>query len=100
AGSAASGGGGAARAHVAAPNPSNAPQSAESEQTLAGLGHAGHGPAGAKADGSHNPAAKATPSLPPTVAYDPTLQHPRSVFQLLKQQYSRYTPEMVGRITA
>jgi formate dehydrogenase major subunit len=39
------------------------------------------------------------PSLPPTVAYDATLQHPRSVFQLLKQQYSRYTPEMVERIT-
>ena len=28
-----------------------------------------------------------------------TLQHPRCVFQLLKQQYSRYTPEMVERIT-
>jgi formate dehydrogenase major subunit len=37
--------------------------------------------------------------LPPNVAYDLTLQHPRSVFQLLKQQYSRYTPEMVERIT-
>jgi len=37
--------------------------------------------------------------LPPTVAFDATLQHPRSVFQLLKQQYSRYTPEMVERIT-
>jgi formate dehydrogenase major subunit len=33
------------------------------------------------------------------VAYDLTLQNPRSVFQLLKQQYSRYTPEMVERIT-
>ncbi len=33
------------------------------------------------------------------VAYDLTLQHPRCVFQLLKQQYSRYTPEMVERIT-
>src|SRR5437773_9896059 len=31
--------------------------------------------------------------------YDLTLQHPRSVFQLLKQHYSRYTPEMVERIT-
>src|ERR671934_102488 len=30
---------------------------------------------------------------------DTMLQHPRSVFQLLKQQYSRYTPEMVERIT-
>jgi formate dehydrogenase major subunit len=39
------------------------------------------------------------PSLPPNVAYDLTLQHPRCVFQLLKQQYSRYTPEMVERIT-
>ena len=30
---------------------------------------------------------------------DPTLQHPRSVFQLMKQHYSRYTPEMVSSIT-
>ena len=37
--------------------------------------------------------------MPPKVAYDLTLQHPRCVFQLLKQQYSRYTPEMVERIT-
>ena len=39
------------------------------------------------------------PALPPNVAYDLTLQHPRCVFQLLKQQYSRYTPETVERIT-
>ncbi len=26
---------------------------------------------------------------------DPTLQHPRCVFQILKKHYSRYTPEMV-----
>jgi formate dehydrogenase major subunit len=39
------------------------------------------------------------PPLPSKVAYDLTLQHPRCVFQLLKQQYSRYTPEMVERIT-
>src|SRR5206468_2881590 len=37
--------------------------------------------------------------LPPKVAYDLSLQHPRSVFQLLKTQYARYTPEMVERIT-
>ena len=43
--------------------------------------------------------AKPLPTLPPKVAYDLTLQHPRCVFQLLKQQYSRYTPEMVERIT-
>src|SRR5579863_1925225 len=39
------------------------------------------------------------PALPPNVAYDLTLQHPRCVFQLLKQQYSRYTPENVEKIT-
>ena len=40
-----------------------------------------------------------SPMLPPNVAYDITLQHPRCVFQLLRQQYSRYTPEVVERIT-
>ena len=44
-------------------------------------------------------AAKAPATLPPNVAYDLTLQHPRCVFQLLRKQYSRYTPEMVERIT-
>lgn len=29
---------------------------------------------------------------------DPTLEHPRCVFQVLKRHYSRYTPEMVERI--
>jgi len=41
----------------------------------------------------------ASAGLPPKVAYDLTLQNPRCVFQLLRQQYSRYTPEMVERIT-
>ena len=45
------------------------------------------------------PAAAAPPVLPPNVAYDLTLQHPRCVLQLLKKHYSRYTPEMVERIT-
>jgi len=36
---------------------------------------------------------------PGEAANDLTLQHPRSVFQLLRQHYSRYTPEMVERIT-
>jgi len=31
------------------------------------------------------------------VKVDPTLQHPRTVYQLLKHHYSRYTPEMVER---
>ena len=38
-------------------------------------------------------------TLPANVAYDLSLQHPRCVFQLLKRQYSRYTPEMVERVT-
>ncbi len=44
-------------------------------------------------------AAPPPPMLPPNVAYDLGLQHPRCVFQLLKKHYSRYTPEMVERIT-
>src|SRR5580658_2402018 len=50
----------------------------------------------------NRPAASADqrpPMLPPNIAYDLTLQHPRCVYQLLKQQYSRYTPEVVERIT-
>src|SRR5207245_4338499 len=37
--------------------------------------------------------------LRPNCAFDLSLQNPRCVFQRLKQQYSRYTPEMVERIT-
>ena len=32
------------------------------------------------------------------VRSDPTLQHPRCVFQLLRRHYQRYTPEMVERV--
>ncbi len=39
------------------------------------------------------------PALPADVAYDLTLEHPRTVFQLLRKHFSRYTPEMVERIT-
>ena len=50
-----------------------------------------------------NPAAGGKPAPPPhlpeNVAYDLSLQHPRCVYQLLRQQYSRYTPEVVERIT-
>src|SRR6202167_5956260 len=35
------------------------------------------------------------PALPANVDADLTLQHLRCVFQLMKQQYSRYTPETV-----
>ena len=30
---------------------------------------------------------------------DPTLQNPRTVFQLMKAQYSKYTPELVQQVT-
>jgi formate dehydrogenase major subunit len=42
---------------------------------------------------------ESTAALPAAPAYDLTLEHPRSVFQLLKRHHSRYTPEMVERIT-
>ena len=72
-----------------------------------GTGGGAGGGAGAGAASGHapepvpgKPGGPAPPVLlPPNVAYDLTLQNPRCVFQLLKQQYSRYTPEMVERIT-
>jgi len=41
----------------------------------------------------------APPPLPEKPDFDPTLQNPRCVFQLLKKHYSRYTPEMVETIS-
>jgi formate dehydrogenase major subunit len=57
-----------------------------------------------RAAASDSPPAQVAPAaasgtLPPNVAYDVTLQHPQCVFQLLKKHYSRYTPEVVERIT-
>src|SRR5262245_28043340 len=60
-----------------------------------GQGHQAGGPTGAKSTEGPKP----PPELPPNISYDLSLQHPRCVFQLLKKQYSRYTPEMVERIT-
>jgi formate dehydrogenase major subunit len=60
-----------------------------------GGGHQAAGGPGAAGQGGPKP----PPTMPENVAYDLTLQHERSVFQLLKKQYSRYTPEMVERIT-
>ena len=45
-----------------------------------------------EAHGSGGAAAHPSPDT------DETLQHPRSVFQLLKRHFSRYTPEMVEQI--
>jgi formate dehydrogenase major subunit len=36
--------------------------------------------------------------IPADVQRDETLQHPRTVFQILKRHFSRYTPEMVERV--
>src|SRR5205823_6615705 len=49
--------------------------------------HSGHGMEGTS-PAKHGP------------ARDETLQHPRSVFQILKRHYARYTPEMVERVCA
>jgi formate dehydrogenase major subunit len=68
-----------------------------------GTGGGGEAPKGfyptAAVVGGKGSAGAPPPTLPPNVAYDLSLQHPRCVFQLLKQQYSRYTPEMVERVT-
>ncbi len=37
--------------------------------------------------------------VPPPAERDETLQDPNTVFQILRRHYSRYTPEMVERIT-
>jgi len=94
---------GATAAAGGAPHPSaqahdqqQARQSGGDAHKAEGQGHQAQGPAGAKAMGG---GPIPPPMLPPKTAYDLSLQHPRCVFQLLKQQYSRYTPEMVERIT-
>jgi formate dehydrogenase major subunit len=38
------------------------------------------------------------PPVPADVPRDPTLQHPRCVYQILKRHYARYTPEVVERV--
>ena len=45
-----------------------------------------HGSGGAMLEHGHPP------------AVDPTLEHPRCVFQVLKRHFSRYTPELVERV--
>ena len=64
---------------------------------LSGKTSAADPPAVTTASKASQPAAPA--SLPPNAAYDTSLEHPRCVYQLLKKQYSRYTPEMVERVT-
>jgi len=40
-----------------------------------------------------------TPLVNKVAKKDPTLQDPSSVFQLMKKHYSRYTPEVVSKVT-
>jgi formate dehydrogenase major subunit len=75
---------------------------------MSGTSASGAAPSAAKsapppAPAPAKPGAPAAPPppvlLPGNTAYDLTLQHPRTVFQLMKQQYSRYTPDVVSGIT-
>src|SRR5262249_23734926 len=64
--------------------------------------YTGTGTAPAKNPGGQTGQAAMPPPLPPLpekVDFDLTLKNPNCVFQLLKKHYSRYTPEMVERIT-
>ena len=64
--------------------------------------YTGSGAAPAKNAGMQTGQGSMPPPLPPLpekVDFDLTLQNPQCVFQLLKRHYSRYTPEMVERIT-
>jgi formate dehydrogenase major subunit len=71
------------------------PHAAHASDTGGGQGHQAASPTGAKSGGG----SPVPPALPPKIAFDLSMQHPRCVFQLLKKQYERYTPEMVERIT-
>ncbi|CAB4900956.1 MAG: molybdopterin-dependent oxidoreductase [Actinobacteria bacterium] len=59
-------------------------------------------------EGAHEPSATGTDEIDPPApepgkvdpqpATDPTLQHPRSVYQVMKRHFARYTPQMVADI--
>jgi formate dehydrogenase major subunit len=56
---------------------------ARGKETASGLQHESGGPA---LEGEHPP------------PQDPTLRHPRTVYQILRRHYARYTPELVEEI--
>jgi formate dehydrogenase major subunit len=58
--------------------------SAEAKESATGLQHESGGP---QLEGATD-----------KIRRDPTLQHPRCVWQILKRHFSRYTPEMVERV--
>ena len=49
-------------------------------------------------EGSTPNASGSSMKMPERPATDPTLQHPRSVFQILKRHFARYTPAMVEEV--
>jgi formate dehydrogenase major subunit len=58
---------------------------------------AGNARAGGHAEGDQH--GSGGPAVSPReIKRDETLQHPRSVFQVLKRHYARYTPEMVEQV--
>jgi formate dehydrogenase major subunit len=91
-----------------APTQQSGEQSAGSEQGGKGskAGKAGQGPGATKEEEAVKVASKGPPFepmlhalLPPPGERDDTLQNPRCVFQIVKRHFSRYTPEMVERVT-
>jgi len=67
--------------------------------TQASWNYAGTGAAVGKDSARGIGGAPLPPSLPEQVEFDLSLQNPRCVYQLLRKHYSRYTPELVERIT-
>ena len=62
--------------------------------------YAREGATGPPASGPGTPFDELIRSLrKPPARRDPTLQHPRAVFQIVKRHFSRYTPEMVAEVT-
>jgi formate dehydrogenase major subunit len=59
-----------------------------------GGGHT-HGATAAESGAGHEHGSGGPPLEHARVQRDETLQHPRTVFQILKRHYARYTPEMV-----
>jgi formate dehydrogenase major subunit len=68
-------------------------ESASEDQGVHGAGLMG-------GSSGHTKKRSASTNPPPggKIERDPTLQHPRCVFQLLKKHFARYTPEMVSQV--
>jgi formate dehydrogenase major subunit len=64
----------------------------EQESQSEGEAHADRETASGLEQESHGP------PVPADVPRDPTLQHPRCVYQVLKRHYARYTPEVVEQV--